>query len=67
MKNILASVPIQLTLTVPLSACPICRPKVAAGIYNEYFGVHLTLVLLPMLILSALVFVLSCWDDHKSK
>jgi hypothetical protein len=34
-------------------ACPVCRPRVQAGIYNQHYLATVLLVLLPVLLLAA--------------
>ena len=50
-KSILVSVSLWMTWTGPLSACLLCRAKVAAEIYNPDFNFHLFLMLFPVLVL----------------
>lgn len=36
------------------AACPQCRPRVAAGVYNQDFGSNLLVLLLPLAVLFAI-------------
>jgi hypothetical protein len=56
-----------LLLTGPAAACPVCRPKVAAGIHNAQYSQHLLLVLLPAVLLLALGLGLYYWDKLAAR
>lgn len=56
-----------ITLTETLSACPLCRAKVAAGIYNGKFGFNLFIVLLPILVLAVVAVGFYRADDLMGK
>jgi len=43
-------------------ACPVCRPKVEAGIHNPAYLAHVLLVLLPVAVLLVPGLALSYWD-----
>ncbi|MGI4866395.1 MAG: hypothetical protein ACRYFZ_20885 [Janthinobacterium lividum] len=48
-----AVLPSLLLATSPAWACPVCRPKVQAAIYNQHYLATALLVLLPVLLLAA--------------
>lgn len=37
-----------------VAACPQCRPRVEAGVYNQDFGANLLILLLPLAVLLAI-------------
>ena len=39
--------------TLAAAACPVCRPKVQAGIHDQAYSANLLLVLLPVALLLA--------------
>ena len=47
--------------------CPVCRPRVAAGIHNAAYAHHLLLVLLPVALLLALGLGLFHWDKLAAR
>ena len=59
--------PFLLLLAGPVAACPVCRPKVAAGIHNAQYTQHLLLVLLPAVLLLALGLGLYYWDKLAAR
>ncbi|SFQ58066.1 hypothetical protein [Hymenobacter arizonensis] len=48
-------------------ACPVCRPKVEAGIYGADYAPHLLLVLLPVAVLLGLGLGLFYWDKLTTR
>jgi hypothetical protein len=57
MKSLLTKaqivLPGLLLAALPASACPVCRPRVQAAIYNQHYPATALLVLLPVLLLAA--------------
>lgn len=56
-----------LLLASQASACPVCRPKVAAGIHNAHYSQNLLLVLLPVALLLVLGLGLFYWDKFAAR
>jgi len=50
-----------------VSACPECRARVRSAIYNQDFSVHLVVILLPLLVLTATGMVLYYADQITAK
>jgi hypothetical protein len=49
------------------TACPVCRPKVEAGIYSADYAPHLLLVLLPVGLVLGLGLGLFYWDKLSTR
>ncbi|MVN78648.1 hypothetical protein GO988_20130 [Hymenobacter sp. HMF4947] len=54
-------------LAMPVAgACPWCRPRVQAGIYNAAYPTYMVLVLLPVAVLLVLGVGLFYWDKIRT-
>ena len=47
-------------------ACPVCRPKVEAGIYDAAYSANVLVVLLPVAVMVALGLGLFYWDKFAT-
>jgi hypothetical protein len=65
MKFVALLLPLLCSLTA--HACPVCRPKVEAGIYAADYVPRLLLVLLPAFLLLALGLGLFYWDKISAR
>lgn len=67
MKKIALLTLALMTLTGTLSACPGCRAQVAAVLQGPDLGLHVLLVLLPLLVLAVMAVGFYYSDDLKIK
>ncbi|WP_426061089.1 hypothetical protein [Hymenobacter sp. B1770] len=66
MKRLALLLPLLLACAIA-AACPVCRPKVEAGIYNADYAPHLLLVLLPVAVVLGLGLALFYWDKFSTR
>jgi len=65
MRKLLLLLLSSLWATPAAWACPWCRPRVRAGIYNAAYSANVLLVLLPVAVLLALGLALFYWDKLR--